>query len=261
MADGLEPSGSSRHQRQPAGNNTSQFSPSYSKRTVSMERSRGSRRTRSCGRVDGDVWSKYAIDAWVNWSCRDLITCGIRINCINPGPTQTPMMAAFHARAGKEIVDRSVGPIGRYANLRKQGWPLVLLCSLRHELRHRRGALDGRRLRRGRRGRTADADGPDHSTSLLTQTGRRTHGARRLRRTLPREMRGTRLLPPRRREPQAAERSRRLPARQWRRTSGANEPSLSRSTRGAIVLTVMPWRPSSLAIDLVKPITPAFAAE
>jgi len=79
----------------------------------------------------GYVWSKYAIDAWVNWWCRDLIARGIRINCINPGPTETPMMAAFHARAGKETVDRSVGPIGRYAQPSEQGWPLVLLCSPR----------------------------------------------------------------------------------------------------------------------------------
>jgi NAD(P)-dependent dehydrogenase (short-subunit alcohol dehydrogenase family) len=56
---------------------------------------------------------------------------GIRINCINPGPTDTPMMPAFHALATKELVDAAIGPIGRYSTPEEQGWPLVLLCSPR----------------------------------------------------------------------------------------------------------------------------------
>jgi NAD(P)-dependent dehydrogenase (short-subunit alcohol dehydrogenase family) len=77
------------------------------------------------------VWSKYAIDVWVNWWAPELLTKGIRINCINPGPTDTPMMSAFHARASKEIVDKATGPVGRYASPSEQAWPLVLLCSPR----------------------------------------------------------------------------------------------------------------------------------
>jgi NAD(P)-dependent dehydrogenase (short-subunit alcohol dehydrogenase family) len=77
------------------------------------------------------VWSKYAIDVWVNWWAPDLLQQGIRINCINPGPTDTPMMPAFHARASKEIVDRATGPVGRYALPSEQAWPLVMLCSPR----------------------------------------------------------------------------------------------------------------------------------
>jgi NAD(P)-dependent dehydrogenase (short-subunit alcohol dehydrogenase family) len=56
---------------------------------------------------------------------------GVRINCINPGPTDTPMMPAFHAMATKEVVDSAVGPVGRYSRPDEQGWPLVLLCSPR----------------------------------------------------------------------------------------------------------------------------------
>jgi NAD(P)-dependent dehydrogenase (short-subunit alcohol dehydrogenase family) len=81
--------------------------------------------------ASGYVWSKYAIDAWVGWWCGDLAGRGIRINCINPGPTNTPMMPEFHALATKELVDQALGPIGRYATPEEQAWPLVLLNSSR----------------------------------------------------------------------------------------------------------------------------------
>jgi NAD(P)-dependent dehydrogenase (short-subunit alcohol dehydrogenase family) len=41
------------------------------------------------------------------------------------------MMPAFHALAGKELVDMAVGPIGRYSTPEEQAWPLVLLNSPR----------------------------------------------------------------------------------------------------------------------------------
>ncbi len=79
----------------------------------------------------GYAFSKYVIDAWVGWWCAELMQRGIRFNCINPGPTDTPMMPAFHAMATKEVVDAAVGPVGRYSRPDEQGWPLVLLCSPR----------------------------------------------------------------------------------------------------------------------------------
>jgi NAD(P)-dependent dehydrogenase (short-subunit alcohol dehydrogenase family) len=79
----------------------------------------------------GYVWSKYATDVMVSWWAPELVKRGIRINAINPGPTDTPMMPAFHALATKEVVDTAIGPIGRYSQPAEQGWPLVLLCSPR----------------------------------------------------------------------------------------------------------------------------------
>jgi NAD(P)-dependent dehydrogenase (short-subunit alcohol dehydrogenase family) len=79
----------------------------------------------------GYAFSKYVIDAWVGWWCPELMRRGVRINCINPGPTDTPMMPAFHALATKEVVDSAIGPIGRYSRPDEQGWPLVLMCSPR----------------------------------------------------------------------------------------------------------------------------------
>lgn len=86
-----------------------------------------------------DVWSfsgywfsKQVIDAWVGLRGAELIAGkGIRLNCINPGPTDTAMMPAFHALAGKEVVDQAIGPIGRYSTAEEQAWPLVLLNSPR----------------------------------------------------------------------------------------------------------------------------------
>jgi NAD(P)-dependent dehydrogenase (short-subunit alcohol dehydrogenase family) len=77
------------------------------------------------------LFSKQVMDVWVSWRATDLIERGIRLNCINPGPTDTPMMPAFHAVAGKELVDMAIGPVGRYSTPEEQAWALVLLNSPR----------------------------------------------------------------------------------------------------------------------------------
>jgi NAD(P)-dependent dehydrogenase (short-subunit alcohol dehydrogenase family) len=79
----------------------------------------------------GYLFSKWVVDAWVGYWYPDLSAKGIRINCINPGPTDTAMMPAFQDFATKEVVDQAVGPIGRYAAPVEQAWPLVMLGSPR----------------------------------------------------------------------------------------------------------------------------------
>ena len=79
----------------------------------------------------GYLWSKFALDAWVGWRGADFIKQGVRLNAINPGPTETPMMPAFHDLAGKEIIETAIGPIDRYSTAEEQAWPLVLLNSPR----------------------------------------------------------------------------------------------------------------------------------
>lgn len=79
----------------------------------------------------GYAYSKYIIDAWVGWWYPELGRRGIRINCINPGPTETAMMPAFQELMGKDTVDQAVGPIGRYSTPEEQAWPLVCLGSPR----------------------------------------------------------------------------------------------------------------------------------
>jgi NAD(P)-dependent dehydrogenase (short-subunit alcohol dehydrogenase family) len=78
----------------------------------------------------GYVYSKYMIDAWVGWWYADLGKRGIRINCINPGPTQTAMLPVFRS-SGKSNLDEAVGPVGRFATAEEQAWPLVCLGSPR----------------------------------------------------------------------------------------------------------------------------------
>lgn len=79
----------------------------------------------------GYAYSKYVIDAWVGWWYPELGPRGIRINCINPGPTDTAMMPAFQDLMGKETVDQAIGPVGRYSTAEEQAWPLVCLGSPR----------------------------------------------------------------------------------------------------------------------------------
>jgi NAD(P)-dependent dehydrogenase (short-subunit alcohol dehydrogenase family) len=58
-----------------------------------------------------------------------LIKKGIRINCSLPSPTQTPMMATFHATSGKDVVDAAAEPLGRYTTPEEQAGPLILINS------------------------------------------------------------------------------------------------------------------------------------
>jgi NAD(P)-dependent dehydrogenase (short-subunit alcohol dehydrogenase family) len=76
--------------------------------------------------------SKKLLNAWVAWRAPTLLSeHGIRLNNTNPGPTQTAMMPAFEAQAGKKLIDAFVGPSGRRSTAEEQAWPLVLLNSPR----------------------------------------------------------------------------------------------------------------------------------
>jgi NAD(P)-dependent dehydrogenase (short-subunit alcohol dehydrogenase family) len=54
---------------------------------------------------------------------------GIRLNCISPGPTDTPMYPHFVANVGKEFMETYPRPIGRNSTPEEQGWPLAFLNS------------------------------------------------------------------------------------------------------------------------------------
>ncbi len=54
---------------------------------------------------------------------------GVRINCISPGPTDTPMMPHFIENVGKTFMDNFPKPIGRNSTADEQGWPLAFLNS------------------------------------------------------------------------------------------------------------------------------------
>ena len=82
--------------------------------------------------ASGYAPSKQVVNLWVAWRSVSLLKeHGIRLNCSNPGPTDTAMMPAFEAQAGKELIDAFVGPSGRRSNAEEQAWPLLFLNSPR----------------------------------------------------------------------------------------------------------------------------------
>jgi NAD(P)-dependent dehydrogenase (short-subunit alcohol dehydrogenase family) len=75
--------------------------------------------------------SKEAINAYTAYRSFTLARAGIRINCVNPGPTDTPMMPEFEKAVGKKYMDEFPVPLGRHAVAEEQAWPLVFANSPR----------------------------------------------------------------------------------------------------------------------------------
>jgi NAD(P)-dependent dehydrogenase (short-subunit alcohol dehydrogenase family) len=75
--------------------------------------------------------SKEAINAYTAQRSFTLAHDGIRINCVNPGPTDTPMMPEFEKAVGKKYMDDFPVPLGRHAVAVEQAWPMVFLNSPR----------------------------------------------------------------------------------------------------------------------------------
>ena len=75
--------------------------------------------------------SKKIVNAWVAWRGAQLIEQGIRLNCANPGPTETAMMPAFEEQNGKALIDAFVGPSGRRSLAVEQAWPMIFMNSPR----------------------------------------------------------------------------------------------------------------------------------
>jgi NAD(P)-dependent dehydrogenase (short-subunit alcohol dehydrogenase family) len=53
----------------------------------------------------------------------------VRVNCISPGATDTPMMPEFEKIAPPELIKAFYGPLDRAAQPEEMGWPLVFLNS------------------------------------------------------------------------------------------------------------------------------------
>src|SRR5207245_11493614 len=70
--------------------------------------------------------SKEAINAYTAFRSFNLAKDGIRINCVNPGPTDTPMMPEFEKAVGKKYMDEFPVPLGRHAVADEQAWPMVV---------------------------------------------------------------------------------------------------------------------------------------
>ncbi len=75
----------------------------------------------------GYTVSKECINAYVRMKAGEFIEKGIRINSLSPASTATPLLPAFIAVHGEEIIKRYA--IGRYAKAEEMGHPLVFLNS------------------------------------------------------------------------------------------------------------------------------------
>ena len=89
-----------------------------------------------CGEHPDDILgaysqSKEALIIWTMKAAMDLNAQGIRLNCISPGPTDTPMMPAFEDLAGGDgkIIDLFAQGLGRRSTPAEQGWPMIFLNS------------------------------------------------------------------------------------------------------------------------------------
>jgi NAD(P)-dependent dehydrogenase (short-subunit alcohol dehydrogenase family) len=75
------------------------------------------------------TFGKEALIVWTMKESAHLIQRGIRLNCILPGPTQTPMMPEFEKVAPKSLLEATTQPINRFATPEEQARPLIFLNS------------------------------------------------------------------------------------------------------------------------------------
>jgi NAD(P)-dependent dehydrogenase (short-subunit alcohol dehydrogenase family) len=80
--------------------------------------------------ANGYPFSKECIILHAMQQAPALAARGIRINCVSPGITDTPMLPFFHQQVGREWMEANFqGFLGRNARPEEQAWPLAFLCS------------------------------------------------------------------------------------------------------------------------------------
>jgi NAD(P)-dependent dehydrogenase (short-subunit alcohol dehydrogenase family) len=73
--------------------------------------------------------SKEALIIWTMYAALEFAKHGVRLNCISPGPTDTPMMPAFEDFAGAQLIDMFARGAGRRSTPAEQAYPLIFLNS------------------------------------------------------------------------------------------------------------------------------------
>jgi NAD(P)-dependent dehydrogenase (short-subunit alcohol dehydrogenase family) len=79
--------------------------------------------------VGGYAQSKEALILWTMWAAADFAAQNVRLNCISPGPTDTPMMPDFEKMAGPSLIDLYATGLGRRSTPAEQAWPMIFLNS------------------------------------------------------------------------------------------------------------------------------------
>jgi NAD(P)-dependent dehydrogenase (short-subunit alcohol dehydrogenase family) len=79
---------------------------------------------------NGYLFSKQCIILYTKQRSVDLVAKRIRMNCLSPAPTDTPMLPDFHKQVSKEFLETHfLAPIGRNATPEEMAEPLILLNS------------------------------------------------------------------------------------------------------------------------------------
>ena len=73
--------------------------------------------------------SKEALIIWTMYAALEFRGHGVRLNCISPGPTDTPMMPAFEDLAGAQLIDMFARGAGRRSTPAEQAYPMIFLNS------------------------------------------------------------------------------------------------------------------------------------
>lgn len=80
--------------------------------------------------ANGYLFSKAMIIGYTQARAAELAKREVRINCLSPAPTDTPMMPAFHEQVSKDFMDEHFqAPVGRNATPEEMAEPLILLNS------------------------------------------------------------------------------------------------------------------------------------
>jgi len=80
--------------------------------------------------LNGYGFSKEAINAYVAWRGYQLAAT-VRVNSIQPGPTDTPMMPSFVESMGEDFFEKFPKPVGRNSRADEQAWAIIMLNSPR----------------------------------------------------------------------------------------------------------------------------------
>ena len=80
--------------------------------------------------ANGYLFSKQCIIYYTKRRAGELAARRVRMNCLSPAPTATPMLPAFHAQVGRSVIDEHFqAPVGRDATPEEMAEPLVFLNS------------------------------------------------------------------------------------------------------------------------------------
>ena len=78
---------------------------------------------------DPYFFSKECVVVYTMQRAHELIDRGIRMNCLSPGPVESPMMPAFREALGSSLLEWTAAQVGRMGRPDEMAGPLVFLNS------------------------------------------------------------------------------------------------------------------------------------